>query len=399
MSFEDKLKNLAAKAEKTRGMLETEEATKNALVMPFIAALGYDVFDPTEVVPEFTADVGIKKGEKVDYVIKRGEDIVMLVEAKKVAADLAIEHSSQLFRYFTVTKARIAVLTNGVVFRFYSDLEENNKMDEKPFLELNLLDLRESLINEVSKLSKSNFDLDNMLEAASDLKYMREIRATLERQLETPDEELVKFFFQQANPNGRFVQSAKDQFTRLVKRTLTGFISDKVGDRLRSALARADGADSASDDGATLQETEPPNSGGSSLHADAAREKDETSDIKRASKQGIVTTEEELEGYRVVKAIICDLLPAERVTFRDSKTYFAVLLDNNNRKPICRLHFNRSRKYIGTFDAEKVETRHVIDGLDDIYSVRDLLRTTANHWLSHDGTAETPAAAEPSAES
>ena len=382
MSFEDKLKSLAAKAEKTRGMLETEEATKNALVMPFIAALGYDVFDPTEVVPEFTADVGIKKGEKVDYVIKRGDDIVMLIEAKKVSAPLDISHSSQLFRYFTVTKARIAVLTNGVVYRFYSDLEEANKMDEKPFLELNLLDLRESLIQEVNKLSKSSFDLDNMLEAASDLKYMREIRATLERQLENPDEELVKFFFQQANPNGRFVQSAKDQFTGLVKRTLTIFINDKVGDRLRTALARTDD-----------REREPSTS---TSGADETHEVDPSVAEPSESKDGIVTTEEELEGYRIVKAIVCDILPVERVTYRDSKSYFAVLIDDNNRKPLCRLRFNRSRKYVGTFDADKNETKHGIENLDGIYTLRETLRSTAERWRALDD-AQTDGANQPNA--
>jgi hypothetical protein len=379
MSFEDKLKSLAVKAHSTRGMLDTEEATKNALVMPFIAALGYDVFDPAEVVPEYIADVGIKKGEKVDYAIKRGEDIVMLVEAKKVASDLDISHSSQLFRYFTVTKARIAVLTNGVVYRFYSDLEASNKMDEKPFLELNLLDLRESLIHEVSKLSKANFDLDNMLEAASDLKYMREIRATLERQLEAPDEEFVKFFFQQANPEGRFIQSAKEQFTRLVKRTLQGFISDRVGARLRSALASTDDAQ----DPAT-----PP----ASAETTPAEDGDDAE--RSPSKEGVVTTEEELQGYRIVKAIVCDLLPAQRVTYRDSKSYFAVFVDDNNRKPLCRLHFNRSRKYVGTFDTEKNETRHRIEELDGIYELRDQLRASAQHWLSLDTAEAKPESAE-----
>jgi hypothetical protein len=363
MNFEDKVKSLAEKAAKVRGMLETEEATKNALVMPFIAALGYDVFDPSEVVPEFVADVGIKKGEKVDYVIKRGEDIVMLIEAKKVASELAIEHSSQLFRYFTVTKARIAVLTNGTVYRFFSDLEESNKMDEKPFLELNLLDLRESLIVEVSKLSKASFDLDSMLETASDLKYMREIRATFERQLESPEEDFVKFFFQQASPNGRFIQSAKDQFARLVKRTLSGYITDKVGDRLRSALARADSNDVAPAPAPILIDPE--------LVAEG-----------EASNNGIVTTEEELEGFRIVKAIVCDVVALERVSYRDSKSWFAILLDGSNRKPLCRLHFNRARKYVSTFDAQRNETRHAIESLDGIYGLRDLLRATAVRWSS-----------------
>lgn len=365
MNFDAKVKSLADKAAKVRGMLETEEATKNALVMPFIAALGYDVFDPTEVVPEFIADVGIKKGEKVDYVIKRGDDIVMLIEAKKVAADLAIEHSSQLFRYFTVTKARIAVLTNGIVFRFYSDLEESNKMDEKPFLELNLLDLRESLIAEVSKLSKSSFDLDSMLQAASDLKHMREIRVAFERQLESPDEDFVKFFFQHASPNGRFIQSAKEQFARLVKRTLSGYITDKVGDRLRAALARTDGSD-------VIQAVPTTN-----IEVDVAV------DVSEVVKDGIVTTEEELDGFRIVKAIVCDVVALERVSYRDSKSWFTILLDNNNRKPLCRLHFNRARKYVSTFDAQRNETRHAIEGLDAIYGLREELRSAAVRWSTY----------------
>ncbi len=341
--------------------------------MPFIAALGYDVFDPREVVPEFTADVGIKKGEKVDYVIKRGDDIVMLIEAKKVSSELDIEHSSQLFRYFAVTKARIAVLTNGVIYRFYSDLEESNKMDTKPFLELDLLDLRDSLISEVNKLSKSSFDLENMLEAASDLKYMREIRATFERQLDEPDEEFVKFFFQQVMPNGRFVQSAKENFSRLVKRTLHVFIGDKVGDRLRLALARADGP----------EEEQPQTQDASPTAIQAAPE-------ESTEKKGIVTTEDELEGFRVVKAIVCDLIPADRVTYRDSKTYFAIIVDNNSRKPLCRLRFNHSRKYVGTFDCDKNETRHLVENTEGIYALRDPLRLMAKHWAAADSTEQTP---------
>ncbi len=369
MNLEEKLKSLAAKAENMTSILETEEATKNALVMPFIAALGYDVFDPTEVIPEFTADVGIKKGEKVDYAIKRGDDIVMLIEAKKVQADLNLAHSSQLFRYFTTTKARIGVLTNGVVYRFFSDLEEPNKMDEKPFLELNLLNLRESLVIEVSKLSKANFDLDNMLEAASDLKYMREIRAALERQLEEPNEDFVRFFFQQANPKGRFVPSAKTQFARLVKQTLSQFISDKVGARLRSALARED----------------------ASVQKNDTRPEVESDPDVIVDDSGIITTEEELAAYRVITAIVCDLIPAERVTYRDSKSYCAVLLDNNNRKPLARLHFNRSQKTVGTFDAKKKETRHRIDDVQGIYSLREPLRAMAKHWVSLDPpAADTP---------
>src|SRR3954449_11415625 len=113
MEFAEKLSALAAKVRQQRGVIQTEEATKNAFVMPFISTiLGYDVFNPLEVVPEFIADVGMKKGEKVDYIMRDG-DVQILIECKSSQGPLRIENASQLYRYFSVTKARIAVLTNG----------------------------------------------------------------------------------------------------------------------------------------------------------------------------------------------------------------------------------------------------------------------------------------------
>src|SRR4028119_2249033 len=154
MDFIEKLQALATKIPKLCEHLQTEEATKNALVMPFINLLGFDIFDPTEVIPEFIADVGIKKGEKVDYAIVKDGKIIMLFECKHCGGDLHINHASQLFRYFSVTDARIAVLTNGLVYRFFTDLEAPNKMDEKPFLEVDMTELNDVSINELKKLRK-----------------------------------------------------------------------------------------------------------------------------------------------------------------------------------------------------------------------------------------------------
>src|SRR4028118_426773 len=157
MDFIEQLQTLAAKTNKLCDVLQTEEATKNALIMPFIRILGYDIFDPTEVVPEFIADVGIKKGEKVDYAIKKDGKIIMLFECKHCGGDLNIKHASQLFRYFSVTDARIAVLTNGLVYRFFTDLEAPNKMDEKPFLEVDMTELDDVALTELKKLTKQAF--------------------------------------------------------------------------------------------------------------------------------------------------------------------------------------------------------------------------------------------------
>ena len=114
MDFIEQLHALSAKVQKQKDTIQTEEATKNAFILPFISALGYDVFDPCEVVPEFTADVGIKKGEKADYAIFHDGKVIVLLECKKCGTDLSSCHASQLYRYFSVTEARIAILCDGI---------------------------------------------------------------------------------------------------------------------------------------------------------------------------------------------------------------------------------------------------------------------------------------------
>lgn len=171
MEFEEKLASLAAKIRQQKSAIQTEEATKTAFVMPFIqSVLGYDVFNPLEVVPEFTSDIGTKKGEKVDYAILKEGEIQILIESKKVGEPLNINHASQLFRYFHVTNARISILTNGQVYKFFTDLDAPNKMDEKPFLELDLLDIDDHAIPELQKLTKSAFDVESIINAAGELK-------------------------------------------------------------------------------------------------------------------------------------------------------------------------------------------------------------------------------------
>ncbi len=361
MSFADNLAALVQRAPSLLAHLMTEEATKNALVMPFIAALGYDVFNPEEVVPELTADVGIKKGEKVDYAIKQDGEIIMLIECKTAGVNLSEANMSQLFRYFTVTNARIAILTNGVQYRFYSDLEEPNKMDARPFLELDILDLRDDHVAEVKRLSKGAFDLERMLDAASELKYLRELNKVLVEQFETPDAELVRFLYLKANPGGRFTAHVKEQFTGLTVKAIQQFISERVSNRLRSALAQEDVATGRKPEG------EP---------TEAAVE------ISESKESGIETTADEMEGYHIVRAIVCEVVAPERVAHRDTKSYMGILLDDNNRKPICRLHFNWSQRYIGLFDAGKNETRYELTSVSDIYRFASELKGIVKRYDS-----------------
>ena len=219
MDFVDRIQELSTRISKNIENIKTEEATKTALIMPFINALGYDVFNPSEVIPEFTSDVGTKKGEKVDYAIFKDSKPVMLIECKCCESDLNIQHASQLFRYFQVTEARFGVLTNGVKYHFYSDIEKSNIMDSKPFFEINVLDLNDSQIEELKKFTKSSFNLDNILTTASELKYTKEIKRILSEQLSKPSDEFVKFFAKQVY-SGLITKNVKGTICKYYKKCI-----------------------------------------------------------------------------------------------------------------------------------------------------------------------------------
>ncbi|MDP9942103.1 type I restriction endonuclease [Ectopseudomonas alcaliphila] len=360
MEFFEKLNSLASKIRQQGAAIKTEEATKNAFVMPFInAVLGYDVFDPTEVTPEFVCDVGTKKGEKIDYAILKDGEVQILVECKKIGEPLNINHASQLFRYFHVTNARISILTNGQVYKFFTDLDAPNKMDEKPFLELDLLDIDEHAVPELIKLTKSAFDVESIINSAGELKYVSQIKKEIASQFSKPEDDFVKFFASRVY-DGMITQRVREQFTELTRKAVAQFLSDQINDRLKSAMSGAVQPSYASTISAP---TEAP-----------AEQQSESAEDK------VITTLEELEGYHIVKAIVRSVVDSKRIVQRDTQSYFGILLDDNNRKPICRLHFNRVQKYIGIFDQEKNETRHPIGSLDEIYDFADQLRTTISFY-------------------
>jgi hypothetical protein len=326
--------------------------------MPFVSrVLGYDVFNPQEVVPEFIADVGIKKGEKIDFAVMRDGQVQMLIEAKKIGESLRIEHASQLVRYFHVSNARISVLTNGRVWHFFTDLDRPNVMDDKPFLQLDLLDIDPYVLPELKKLTKDTFDLESVLLAAEELKYVSGLKRAIGEQFDNPSEELVRLLTSRVY-EGSFTQKVRELFTRLTTKALAQFISDSVNDRLKSALGGAAPAVGAAPEQAPSAASPVPEDDG-----------------------GIVTTLEEIEGFQIVRAILASEVPFTRVVARDQKSYFGIILDDNNRKPLCRLHFNHKQLYIGLFDAEKIERREALGAVEEIYHHADELRETVRRYL------------------
>lgn len=359
MDFKDAIKQLADRVGKLKENIQTEEATKNAFIMPFINALGYDVFNPLEVIPEMTCDIGTKKGEKIDYAIMKDEQPILLIECKHWKQDLNL-HDNQLLRYFNVSKAKFGLLTNGIVYRFYTDLKEPNIMDDKPFLEVDITDLRDNQIEELKKFHKSYFDIDNILSSASELKYMGELKAIIQNEFSSPSADFVKMFATKVY-EGRMLQNVVDQFTPLVKRAISSHINDIINERLKGALTVSDAKPEAQ------QVKEEPVS-------DAQKE------VQPESK--IVTTEEELDAYRIIQAICRQKVDVSRIAYRDAQTYFSVLLDDNNRKPICRMYFNTGTKYVATIDENKKDVKHPIESLDDLFQFTEDYYNTIDMYES-----------------
>ena len=344
MDFKDQITQLAVRVEKMLPQLQTEEATKNALVMPFIQILGFDVFNPFEVNPEFIADIGIKKGEKVDYAIMKDGEPIIIIECKHHLEKLD-PHNSQLFRYFHVCSAKFGLLTNGLVYRFYTDLNDPNKMDNKPFFEFNITEIKDAQLVELKKFHKSYFDIENISNTASDLKYTNELKTLITSELKNPSPVFVKHFAGQVYP-GKLTEKILNQFTELVKRSSNQVLNDAITDRLKTALVTEEAISNSTEEKTVSQPV-------------------------MAAENNIETTEEETEAYLIIKAILRQTVDTKRIYFRDSQSYCAILLDNNNRKPICRLHFNAAKKFISIINEDKTFSKDEIAHLDDIFNYSD----------------------------
>lgn len=346
MDIQIKFKALAEKIEQMKDGIASEEATKTAFVLPFINILGYDIFDPTEVVPEFTADMGIKKGEKVDYAIMQGGKPILIMECKPCYEKLDL-HDSQLYRYFATTKCRFAILTNGIEYRIYTDLEDANVMDSKPFITFNMTDMKENILTEIKKFQKDTFNIDSIIGSASTLKYVSNIKSFLAEEMLSPSDDFVRLFASKVY-SGKLTTKVIEEFRGFVNKATAQTISERVNERLSNAISK-----------------------------EVSEQKSET-EIEETVK--VVTTMDETEGFMIVKVILRRILPSERISDRDTQSYFGVLLDDNNRKPICRLHFNNDKKYIGLFDADKNETKYVVETVDDIYKFETEILTTAKSY-------------------
>lgn len=352
MDFIDEIKQFSVKVQEIKGKVQTEEATKVSLIMPFLQLLGYNVFDPHEVVPEFTSDVGTKKGERVDYAIFIDGKPSILIEAKPVDDPLKT-HDGQLYRYFSVTESKFAILTNGILYKFYSDIQEPNKMDDTPFLEFNLLDVKEPLVSELKRFKKESYNAEELSTAATTLKYTNKIKSLFDEELKEPKEEFVRYFIREIY-SGKATQNVVDKFKPIVKKALNQYISDLMNEKIKAALEASE----------TELEVAP------------------ISEEQIEEKKTIVTTTLELEAFFIIKSICREIVDSKRITYKDTLSYFTVLFDNNTWKWICRLYLDGNKKYIGIIKDDK-EIKTQISGVDDIYKFSADIQEAVKKYLGN----------------
>lgn len=308
--------------------ITNEEQTKNAFIMPFFQALGYDIFNPLEFVPEFTADVGIKKGEKVDYAIILDGVPQILIECKSITENLT-KHDSQLFRYFGTTKSKFGILTNGREYKFFTDLDEPNRMDTTPFLTVDITDIKENQFIEIIKFHKENFDIDNIVSSASELKYLNNLKAFLTENIVTPSDSFLRYLTSEIY-EGRVTQNILTTFSPIIVKGFNQFITERVNEKLSAAL-------------------------NTSVETKVTTEfvKAEVEDVESVEYE-VITTPAELEVYTVVKMLAKDVITPDRVYYRDNRSYFNVLIDDNIKKWVLRYRSNSKKSTIeirdkGTF--------------------------------------------------
>lgn len=333
MDFKDNVLKLSERISKQRDAVKTEEATKTSFIMPLIAALGYDIFDPFEVIPEMDCDL-TKQNDKIDYAIQKDGKTILLIECKQCSSNLNL-HNTQLAKYYAASNARFGVLTNGIEYRFYADLDKNNIMDEKPFLVVDMLDLSDEVIEQLKKFHKSYFNESNILSVAQELKYSTEIKKLIKQELDSPSTDMVKLFAKRTY-NFSITQKVIEQLTPIVKESFADVINDIIQERLSLA---------------------------------SKIEKTEESDVdnQELTNDGVITTDEEIEAYNIIRGIIGKEIPASKVEYKDYKSYFVISVYKHYYW-ICRLRFGSRKKTI-SFPLEdyKGEKSVEIKSLDDIF--------------------------------
>lgn len=368
MGFKDDLMKLSAQVEERKEFVTNEETAKHSLIMPFLQVMGFDVFNPVEVRPEYDADFGKKKGEKVDYAVFKDGSPIMFIEAKSLTEKLD-NHDSQLARYFNATPGvKLAVITNGVDYKFFTDLNTSNIMDDSPFLQICLTDLTDSDVYVLSRFKKDAFDTQEIVSFAEELIYTSNLNTKLAEIFKDPPDEFIRFLLRGITET-KITQNVIERFRPIVKRSIQNVIVNIVGESLQSRQAVQDQIEAA----AALETPSNDNHG------------------QEESEKHVVTTEEELRGFAIVQDILSSAgLDTSEVSCKDTLSYFGIHF-RNTWSWFVRLLFDTSKKQVVVrLPLERIHTvpceleitessmsenavRIYIQSVEDIYVLRNII--------------------------
>ena len=341
-----------------KDVIDNEATTITALIFPFFQMLGYDTSNPHEVRQQFTADIReIKNNEKVDLAIMSNDKPLMVIECK--ACNKSLErHDAQLSRYFQNTDAKFGVLTNGIVYHFFTDLKKTNCMDDVPFLKIDLLNLKDEDIAEIMRFHKAHFSESGITASAQKLKNLQLTKDYLHTQAHSPSRELLTLLINEAiKPKQRLTSKLYDDLEPQVKQAFFEFLNDQATERLQNAMH------SKIDDTPTEQLGE------------AIDEEPNDKPIP------IEVTLKEFEAYAIVRSILRDMIDVDRLAYRHAQRYMVILFDDNKNKRICRLWFRGKKPYITTPDENMNPVKREITSLNDIYNYAEQIREVCSRYL------------------
>lgn len=330
MAFLDELKQLSEQIRKRQPNVKGEEATKQALILPFLQSLAFDIYDPTVVRPEFIADFAKKKAngqmEKVDFALHAGGQPIIFIECKAVDAQLPA-HDAQLARYFNaVTSVKVAIITDGLRYRFFTDLSSPNQMDERPFFEFNVLDFNERDVETLSHYKASEFRSDQVQKHAQELLFIDQVGGLLSELMRNPSEEFVKFLLSQLDlVPGKVTSKVVERFVPIVRTAFAGAVMEITTRGLSQTMSAL---------------AAPPSIPVPTITAAVEPMIGTGNDAVK-----IVTTAEELDLFERVKKIVAQSSVKSPVAFKDTATYFGVNL-GPVRRWFLRFFANGSTKYV-----------------------------------------------------
>lgn len=328
------LQSLAQKSREYNSYMKTEEATKTVLVLPFIQALGWDIFNPKELIPEMVIDK--RKGDKIDYTIMLNDKPAILIECKQCGANLSLYYG-QIRNYFYMSEARLGILTNGIIYQFYTDLDRDNVMDDKPFFEFNLLNMSNSDVEYLTHFQKTKFSIDHFAE----LKTINTIKQVAQREFNNPSREFVQLLCRSVST-----------FTVKEAAKYSAFVKIAINDIIGCAIP-------------------PP----------------------RQLEEKLINIK--LQAFDIIKSILSKIVNPDEMAYNDNISHFSIRINsekNIKKEWICRLYFNDNGKRnlvfkldpniprVGTNNSKKLDSIKLKD-IDDIRRYSDRIIMEAKKYI------------------